>query len=77
MRVPRERERTATPEELEDERQRWMRATSRRRLATTVEVPVIATAAHINVPKAYRDENWYTECAETQEMPAIIQGVQS
>jgi hypothetical protein len=46
--------------------------TTRRQLRTTVELPVIETTAELLCsPKNYRDESWYTECAKTQEMPAI------
>lgn len=49
-------------------------ATTRRQLRTTVEIPVIETTAQLLcIPKNYRDENWYTECAETAELPAITE----
>lgn len=40
----------------------------------TVELPVIETTEQLLcTPKSYRDECWHTECAETAELPIIIE----
>jgi hypothetical protein len=45
--------------------------TTRRQLRTTVEIEIEKVEQLICTPKRYRDESYATECAKTQEMPAI------